>query len=94
MEKVRKIISLNSREFFFDADAIIMIRKIDHFGWWDENLEFLFNQKTKKLAIYYPAFFYQSAQDNFPTRVSGDIEITYYSKKDERKLKLEKLNSL
>jgi len=82
MEKIRKIVSINGfPSFFFAADNVIMVRKKDYLGWWNGNMKFNFNSKTKQLTIYYD---YETIRE---------YEITYYSKKDERKLKLEKLNA-
>jgi hypothetical protein len=82
MEPIRKNIIVTNREFFFDADDILEVHS-DFSPYLTHNqVRFVFYVKPKKLILV------------------GDIElntkyvITYYSKKDERKLKLKRLNKI
>lgn len=99
MEKIRKKIIINNNSFFFDADDILTISPYNPFknsvGTYE--MLFSFNSKTKNVIL-------DSCIQNDPHAWNyshrSDVEtnipylITYYSMKDERKLKLEKINSI
>lgn len=87
MEQIRKIISISSCDsFFFDADVVTMIKRQNYLGWYD-NIKFQFDSITKIITIFYPI------ENIYTPNESKKYEITYHSIKDERKLKLQKINA-
>ena len=88
MNKIRKNIIVYSNSFFFDADSILTINAKSYYTY---PMRFLFDSKTKKVHLIRPQADYNSLS---VCELNIHYEITYYSIKHERKLKLEKLKEL
>ena len=94
MNKIRKNIIVYSNSFFFDADSILTINAKSYYTTSDllaHPMRFLFDSKTKKVHLIRPQADYNSLS---VCELNIHYEITYYSIKHERKLKLEKLKEL